>query len=71
MRGRKSGMEEKILYWLDGKLMGERTEEEVEGIIRIAKASGYIIRRRPGHIFVFTVGEGNKESQDQQEETLE
>ena len=58
-------MEAKILYWLDGKLMGERTEDEVERIIKIAEASDYAIHQRPGHILVYTAGEGNKDSQGQ------
>jgi len=51
-------MRKKILYWLDGKLMGERTEDEVEEIIKVAEAAGY--DRRPGHILVYTAGEGEK-----------
>ena len=55
-------MEGKVLYWLDGKLMGERTKEEIEEIIKLAKTSGYSIHRRPEpnleHVFVYTAGEG-------------
>ena len=54
-------MEEKILYWLDGKLMGERTEDEMGEIIKVAEASGYEIHQRPGHILVYTA-EGEKQS---------
>lgn len=46
-------MKGEILYWLDGKLMGERTEDEVEEIIRIAKAAACTIHQRPGHILVY------------------
>ena len=62
-------MKKKTLYWLDGKLMGERTEDEVEEIIKMAEATGYAIHRRPGHVLVYTAG-GGKDSQDQQEEIL-
>ena len=51
-------MKKKTLYWLDGKLMGERTEDEVEEIIKMAKATGYAIHRRPGHVLVYTAGWG-------------
>ncbi len=50
-------MEEKTLYWLDGKLMGERTEDEVEEIITIAEAAAYAIHQRPGHILVYLAGD--------------
>jgi len=36
-------MKKKILYWLDGRLMGERAEDEVEEIIKVAEAAGYTI----------------------------
>lgn len=61
-------MEKKILYWLDGELMGERTEDEVEEIVKMAEAAGYAIHRRPGHILVYTAEEGEKDNQGQQEE---
>ena len=60
-------MKKKTLYWLDGKLMGERTEDEGEEIIKMAEAAGYAIHRRPGHVLVYTAG-GEKGSQAQQEE---
>ena len=62
-------MKRKTLYWLDGKLMGERTEDEGEEIIKMAEAAGYAIHRRPGHVLVYTAG-GGKGSQDQHEEIL-
>ena len=64
-------MKEKTLYWLDGELIGEGTEDEVEGIIRIAEASGYALHQRPGHILMYVAGEGNNDSQEQQDEALE
>ncbi len=54
-------MKGKILYWLDGQLMGERTEDEVEEIIRIAEAAGYVIHQRPGHILVYLAGDRRRE----------
>jgi len=62
-------MQKKTLYWLDGKLMGERTEDEGEEIIKMAEAAGYAIHRRPGHVLVYMAG-GGKDGQDQQEEIL-
>jgi len=38
--------------------MGERTEDEGEEIIKMAKATGYAIHRRPGHVLVYTAGGG-------------
>ena len=54
-------MEEKTLYWLDGKLMGERTADEVEEIITIAEAAAYAIHQRPGHILVYLAGDRRRE----------